>query len=116
MDNLAWQSITAYCLFSIFVFYQQLHAKNFNGGSEAIGLALAFSGFAGMLTGIAYLIYYGWSVVWWAPIIILILGLATVIPGYFLERLIGRFTISFLGFIAWPICAYLMFSLAPNAK
>ena len=116
MDNLAWQSITAYCLFSIFVFYQQLHAKNFNGGSEAIGLALAFSGFAGMLTGIAYLIYYGWSVAWWAPIIILILGLATVIPGYFLERLIGRLTISFLGFIAWPICAYLMFSLAPNAK
>ncbi|KGF25851.1 hypothetical protein HMPREF2130_10760 [Oligella urethralis DNF00040] len=115
MEHLAWQSIFAYCLFSVFVFYQQLHAKNFNGGSETFGLLLALSGFAGMLTGIAYLIYYGWSVVWWVPIVILILGFATAIPGYFLERLIGRFAISFLGFIAWPVCAYFMFSLVPNA-
>lgn len=115
MEHLAWQSIATYCLFSIFVFYQQLHAKNFKGGSEAFGLALSFSGFSGMLTGIAYLIYYGWSVVWWAPIVIFIFGLATSIPGYFLERLIGRFTISFLGFVGWPACAYFMFLLVPNA-
>lgn len=114
MEYFSWPSIGLYCLFTVFVFYQQLHAKNFQGASETFGLVLSLFAFAGTLTGLAYLIYYGWSVVWWAPFPIFAIGLLASIPGLFLERLVGKFTLSMLGFVAWPVCAYFMFLLVPN--
>ena len=75
MQTLSWLSIVFYCAFGIFVFYQQLHAKNFQGASQAFALTLNISAVAGMLTGIAYLVYYGWATVWWAPGVIFIVGL-----------------------------------------
>jgi hypothetical protein len=68
-----------------------------------------------MLTGIAYLIYYGYSVVWWAPVIIFVIGIVASILGFFLERIIGSLAVSLGGFIGWPICAYLMFRYVPSA-
>ncbi len=106
MQTLSWPSIAFYCLFGIFVFYQQLHVKNFPGASQSFALALNISAFAGMLTGLAYLVYYGWSVVWWAPIVIFVIGLVASMLGFLLERLGG--------FIGWPISAYFMFSYMPS--
>ncbi|TCP03282.1 hypothetical protein [Caldimonas thermodepolymerans] len=114
MESLSWASIGFYCLFSIFVFYQQLHAKNFRGASQAFGLILSLSAFLGMLTGLSYLIYYGWSVVWWAPIVILVIGIASALIGFVIERVLGAFTLSMAGFIGWPVCAYLMFKYVPS--
>jgi hypothetical protein len=114
MSLLSWPSIGCYCLFSIFVFYQQLHAKNFRGASEAFGLILSISAFLGMLTGFAYLGYYGWSVVWWGPIVIFILGILSLIVGFALERALGALTLSLAGFIVWPISAYFMFQYIPK--
>ncbi len=56
MQTLSWTSIAFYCAFGVFVFYQQLHVKNFRGASQGFALALNLSAFAGMLTGVAYLI------------------------------------------------------------
>ena len=115
MQTLSWPSIAFYCLFGIFVFYQQLHGKNFQGASQFFVLAVNLSAFAGMLTGIAYLIYYGWSVVWWAPIVIFAIGLFASMLGFLLERLIGSLALSLGGFIGWPVSAYFMFSYVPSA-
>lgn len=115
MQTLSWPSIAFYCLFSIFVFYQQLHVKNFQGASQSFALALNISAFAGMLTGFAYLIYYGWSVVWWAPIVIFVIGLVASMLGFLLERLVGSLALSLGGFIGWPVSAYFMFSYVPSA-
>ena len=98
----------------MFVFYQQLHARDFRGASQSFGLVLSLFAFLGMLTGFAYLIYYGWVVVWWAPIPIFILGLLSSVVGFLIERVIGKLSISLLGFIAWPVCAFFMFRLVPN--
>ncbi len=114
MQMLSWSSIAAYCVFGIFVFYQQLHVKNFNGASQILPLALNISAFAGMLTGIAYLAYYGWVVTWWAPIVIFCFGLFALILGFLLERLVGRLVLSLAGFIGWPISAYFMFHNIPT--
>lgn len=100
-------------MFSIFVFYQQLHCKNFNGRSEAFGLLLSIFAFAGMITGFVYLVYYGWTVVWWAAVVTFLIGLLATIPGLLLERVFGKFTLSLLGFLIWPVCAYFMFALVP---
>lgn len=115
MQAFSWPSITFYCVFGIFVFYQQLHAKNFQGASESFALVLNISALAGMLTGIAYLLYYGWSVAWWAPIIIFVIGLAASMLGFLIERVVGSLALSVGGFIGWPVCAYFMFSHMPAA-
>lgn len=116
MQTLSLPSIVFYCGFSIFVFYQQLHVKNFQGASQSFALALNISAIAGMLTGLAYLVYYGWSVVWWAPILILVIGLLASMLGFFVERVVGSLALSLGGFIGWPVCAYFMFSYVPVAN
>ncbi len=113
MQNLSLSSIGFYCIFAIFVFYQQLHAKNFKGASQALPLAINISALLGMITGISYLLYYGWTVAWWAPIPILIVGVAAAMAGVVIERLVGVITLSFSAFVGWPICAYLMFYYIP---
>lgn len=113
MQTLFWPSIVFYCLFSTFVFYQQLHVKNFHGASQSFALALNISAFAGMLTGLAYLVYYGWAVVWWASIIIFSIGLVASMLGFLVERLVGPLVLSLAGFVGWPVCAYFMFSYVP---
>lgn len=115
MKVLSWPSIAFYCAFSIFVFYQQLHVKSFQGESQSFALALNISAFAGMFTGLTYLLYYGWSVVWWAPILILVIGLLTSMLGFLMERLVGPLALSLGGFVGWPVCAYFMFSYVPVA-
>ncbi|MGA0588855.1 hypothetical protein ACO2Q2_17300 [Dyella sp. KRB-257] len=109
----AWPSIGFYCLFGIFVFYQQLHARRFRGASQVFGLILSLSAFLGMLAGFAYLIYYGWAVVWWVPFVIFVIGLVASLLGFIVERAVGAFTLSIAGFVGWPVCAYFMFVLVP---
>jgi len=98
----------------MFVFYQQLHARNFRGSSKGFEAILMLSAFSGMITGLSYLIYYGWTVVWWVPIPIFVVGLLFTIVGAFVERLLGPIVLSLLGFIGWPLCAVAMFKYIPN--
>lgn len=114
MQALSWPSIGFYCLFSIFIFYQQLHVKNFRGSSQSFALALNISAFIALLVGLGYLIYYGWHVVWWAPVLIFVIGLVASTLGFFVERIVGSTTLSMSAFVGWPICAYFMFSYVPN--
>ena len=114
MQALSWPSIGFFCLFCIFVFYQQLHVKNFRGSSQGFALAHNISALLGLLTGLAYLTYYGWHVVWWAPILIFVIGILASMLGFLVERIVGSMTISTVAFIGWPICAYFMFSFVPN--
>ena len=116
MQTISWPSIAFYCVFGIFVFYQQLHVKHFQGASQSFALALNISAFAGLLTGLVYLLYYGWSIVWWVPIVIFVIGLvASSVLGFLIERIVGSLALSVGGFIGWPICAYFMFSYVPSA-
>jgi len=114
MQALSWPSIGFFCLFGIFVFYQQLHVKNFHGSSQSFVLALNISATLGMLTGFAYLVYYGWHVVWWAPIVIFVIGILASMLGFLVERIIGPMALSKSAFIGWPICAYFMLSFIPS--
>ncbi|MBI5316853.1 MAG: hypothetical protein HZB34_12875 [Nitrospirae bacterium] len=110
MQTLSWPSIGFYCLFSIFVFYQQLHAKNFRSSNQSYALALNMSALLGMATGLAYLVYYGWNVVWWAALFVFVIGLLASILGFWVERLVGATALSVGAFVGWPFCAYFMFS------
>jgi hypothetical protein len=114
MQNLSLPSIGFYCLFGIFVFYQQLQVKNFQGASQKLYTALNVSAFLGMLTGIVYLIYYGWTVVWWAPAVILFIGIICGSLGVIFERLVGSLALSLGAFVGWPASAFFMFKNIPH--
>lgn len=114
MNKFIWPSIALYCLFGIFVFYQQLHAKNFRGASQAFGLALAASAFMGTITGLIYLGYYAWNISWWVAAVVFLLGILAGFAGLAMERLTGRYALSLGGFVGWPICAYFMFKTLPT--
>ncbi len=115
MQALSWSSIFFYCLFSIFVFYQQLHIKNYQSANRFFASLLNISALVGMLTGVAYLFYYGWAVTWWAPIVILIIGLIVLSLSFMIYRLLGALSLSLAGFIGWPLSAYYMFQYIPAA-
>jgi hypothetical protein len=113
MEHFDLWNILYYSFFGIFVYYQQLHVKNYAGASEIFRLTLTNFGFAGMITEIVFLIIYGIKVIWWAPIIIVIIRLLFIFVGILMEKLIGKFTISIIGFLAIPILAILMFKTMP---
>jgi hypothetical protein len=111
----SWYSVLFYCLFEVFLYYQQLHLRGFRGKSQIFKLVLTLSLLLAILTGITYLIYYGWAVVWWAPIIIFAIGFIFTLLAVFLEQIFGVYFLSIVGFLAWPMCAYLMFRFIPTS-
>lgn len=114
MKAVSWESVFFYLLFSVFVYYQQLHARDFRGTSQHLPILLNFSALVGTVTGLVYLIFYGWTVVWWVPVMMLFISIIFVaLAGSVLEMLVGRLVLSLLGFLGWPVCAYLMFQSIP---
>jgi len=114
MQSVSWPAFGFYLLLCLFVFYQQLHLKNFRGDSEAFRTALTLSALAGALTGLAYLVYYGWTVSWWPPVVFFVVGLLLIgIIGAVAERLVSAVSISVAGFVGWPVCAFFMFRYLP---
>ena len=114
MEVISWSSVLFYMFFGIFVYYQQLHVRDFQGASQLLYLLLTISAFAGMLTGLAYLLVYGWTVVWWAPVLIFLISIVVgTTVGAVIESTVGKHTLSLLGFVGWPLCAYWMFKSIP---
>jgi hypothetical protein len=99
----------------MFVFYQQLHLKNFKGSSKIFEFVLSVSIFVGMIVGVGYLIFYGIRVNWWAPFIIFIISVIFGLVTTLLEKIVGSFTISLLGFAGMPIFAFMMFTTIPTS-
>ncbi|MDO9464548.1 MAG: hypothetical protein Q7J67_04540 [bacterium] len=116
IDALPWTVVIPYCFFSMFIFYQQLHTKRFRGASQVFLSFLILTGFIGMITGLVFLVYYGFKVVWWAPLALFGLGLVFQFISNMIEGLIGAFALSMLGFICWPVCAFLMFTSVPDVN
>jgi hypothetical protein len=113
MNAISWTSVLFYCVFSNLIYCQLAHAQNFRGSSKIFEILLSVSAITGTLTGFIYLVYYGWTVIWWAPIVILIIGILSSIPYALIESRIGHFTLSMVTFVAWPVLAYFMFQYIP---
>ncbi len=116
MEQLSWESAVFYWLFAGFRHFQQWHAKSApEEEGELFAKTLYCSVILARITGISYLVYYGWSVVWWAPVIIGVLGILSSFTFPFIRRHVTDMDVSLCGFIGWPICAFLMFYFIPKA-
>jgi hypothetical protein len=110
MSNVNFDILIYYIIFSIFVFYQQLHVKNFGGASQGFQALLSVFAFVGMITGVAFILYYAFLVSVVGAVIIFVAGLLAAFIGPIFAHFLGTHTLSFVGFIGWPLCAYLMFT------
>lgn len=113
MEMLPWSSVAYYCAFGIAVYYQRVYAQAYPGEGWQ-KLLLTGSAFLGMLTGFFYLVYCGWIIAWWAPVIPLGMSALATIPAILVERLVGKVALGQLSLLAWPMCAYLMFLTLPG--
>ena len=113
MNNISWISVLFFALYAMFLASQSFHASMPQHIGTALVWPLHISVILGIITGLIYLVYYGVIVVWWAPILILVIGWSCV--GLFIPfRSKGLLALSLLGFLGWPVCAYLMFVTIPN--
>ena len=113
---MCWPSIAWYCVGGVFLYYQQLHSKHFQGSSQGFFVVLSTSVLVGTLTRLAYLGYYGWHISWWAAAVTFFLGVASNLLGVILEKGLGALTLSLAAFVVWPLCAYFMFALIPASS
>lgn len=113
MENFDLLSVIYYCLFISFVNFQQIHNKKFKGANDVFGVVLYIFELLGYFVATGYLIYYGIHVVWWAPFVIILIGMLFVQLSKLLTKLVNYAYLSLLGFIAWPLFAYFMFITIP---
>ena len=109
--------IISYAVFSFFLFYQQLHLKNFQGASEAFGAMLGIFAFGGMLFGLGFLIYWGYKVSWLQAVALFGIAFAIKIVWFPIEAKLGLrnsyLFFSLAGFIALPVSGYFMWAALP---
>ena len=105
-------------VFSTFAYYQSLHATNFRGASKGFWFILSLSASVAMICGLVFLVYYGWNVRWYLPILLFVLGLVVKAVWFAVEASLKNrdlpFLLSLVGFVAWPIAAVFMFRSVPT--
>jgi hypothetical protein len=110
-----WQALLFYCLFSLFAFHHQRHASRYEGANQTFGAILSLSAFLSMIVGFGYLFTVALEMNG-GTVQKFIIGVITSSIGHILvEKAIGPFVLTLISFIAWPLCAYLMFqSILPK--
>lgn len=109
--------IISYAAFSFFLFYQQLHIKNFRGSSEAFRAILVIFSFGGMLFGWVFLIYWGYKVSWLQAAVLFGIAFTIKTVWFPIEAKLGLrnsyWFFSLAGFIALPVSGYFMWAALP---
>ena len=109
--------IASYALFSLFVFYQQLHVKTYRGASQGFGTLLTLFAFFAMLAGLAFLFYYGYEVSWLGAAGPFGIALVVKFVWFGIEAKLGLRDaaplVSATGFEGIPACAYFMWTGLP---
>ena len=110
--------ITSYSLFSIFLFYQQLHLRNFQGSSQGLVSFLSLCAGTATIFGIAFLGYHGYKVSWPQSLVLFGVALGIRIIWFPVEAMLGLRGatpyISISGLLVIPACAYFMWSAIPH--
>lgn len=111
MNAFSLASAIFYYIFCISLSVQVLHATNFRGYGKGAVVALNLSITLAAVTGLAYLIYYGVVGTWLLSLILFVLGIIALSMGRNIRSIFANswWTFSLLGFVGWPISAFLMF-------
>ena len=113
MDHFNPANALAFLIFTLFAHNLQRYAKEFRGASPAAGAVVSLAGLASVVAEYGFLLYYGYKVVWWAPIVLFIASLALMFVTGRLQNKLGAPLLGLLGLVVAPICGYLMFTTMP---
>ena len=122
-----WEVIICYSLFGVFVFEQQRYSKQSLEHGPDLALrpiphqifqfTLSISAFLGMLCTYTFLFYYGYKIVWWAPLLLYPISLIiSQVYGIVVSFKFGSFLLTLISFFGWPVCAFFMFSMIKNVR
>jgi hypothetical protein len=111
--NLPWPVIIFYSVYSAFSAFQQFSVRDFRGRSEIYRLILGYFCVATTIFGIAFLVYYGFQTVWWAPFGLFVIGLFAYIPLGFIEHFVPLWILALCSFVVIPTCAALLVLFTP---
>lgn len=109
--------VVSYSIFSFFLFYQQLHVKNYRGQSEVFNWALLASAFTGMVFNYGFLIWWGYTISWLGAALLFAIAFAIKLPWFTIEAKLGLrehyWVLSLLGFAGLPASGYAMLASVP---
>ncbi len=108
LDHMPWSLVLAFTGFMGFANTHQRHARNFNGSSKKVLLALHVSTLLATIFCIGFLVYYGFASKWYLPLVLL--AMSSVLGGVLfavLDRSLGLLAMTMTSFVAWPACAWL---------
>jgi hypothetical protein len=115
IESIPSDAFFSYLAFGAFSFYQKLHLKNFKGASKAFHSILSVSSVLCTCVGLFYL-YTLWDAFGWkTPALFFVASILSMIPLFFVERIVPPVVMSVAGLVGWPLCAWLMFTAAPPA-
>jgi len=107
--------IISFTIFFGFVNTHQRHINAFRGKSQAFFVFITLYFILSCILGLGFLIYYGYAVTWYLPIILfLISGIIGAILFGILDGILGPLTVSLIGFIGIPVCGYFMIATLPK--
>lgn len=119
MLGLPLSLILTFTLFGTFLFYQQKHASTFRGASQGFLALLSIWALAGFIFEMGFLLYFGYRASLWSAMKLFGLSMLLWIPLMMIEVAISARTplftvlLSIVGFIAMPVCGYLMVLTLP---
>ena len=97
----------SYSIFGIFLFYQKLHASQFQGASVVFHFALSAFALISSLAGLAVVIYYGYDQSWLSAAAIFGVALLVQIVWFATEAALGlRWMVPYIslaGFAVIPL-------------
>lgn len=109
--------VIGYSTFSLFHYYQLLHAKNFRGSSNTFNFVLSSFGFLCMIFMYGFLIYVWYKSVWYYPLILFGIGFVLKNIFFALEAYLNireyYWVFSIIGFVAIPISIIFMIMNLP---
>jgi hypothetical protein len=111
--GLPGDAIVSYSMFAVFLFYISMYHSRSDVKTPFVEFLLIASIICGAVCNVAFLVYAGWYVNWWSPLILIACFIPFLFFGVLLQGIIGRAGIAWIGIVGWPICAVAMFTSIP---
>jgi hypothetical protein len=110
MNPILLNSYISFFIFDVFAFAHVLDPKSVIGWHPRMRLAIDVSGSLAAITALVYLIFCGYLIKWWVPLLLLFLSSTVVLwTGNLIYRTVGYLPLCLSAFIGWPFFAYYMF-------
>ncbi len=117
LDLMPISLVVWYLIFVKFNFYQTIHCATFKGESQGFVQLLYVSGLVATICQIAFLLYYGWSVRWYLPIVLFVVCYLLRMASGLIDEILNvkdwLYIMSLIGFVVWPCAAFFMFRAIP---